>query len=156
MTTLRPRTDGVVTIRSTTSARDAARRMRDTGVGALVVVDDEGHPVGVVTDRDLALHVLRSGLDPEATPAVAATEGTELTSAPVGVDIHEAARRMRAGGVRRLPLVDAEGRVTAIVTADDVLCMVAEEFELLAAAVGREIERETGPEARGSSTFGTE
>lgn len=156
MTTLHPRTDGVVTIGPATSARDAARRMRDAGVGALVVVDDDGHPLGVVTDRDLALHVLRLGLDPDATPAVEATGDAELTSAPFGIDIHEAARRMRAGGVRRLPLVDEAGRVTAIVTADDVLCLVAEEFELLATAVGREIERETGPEPLGSSTFGRE
>lgn len=156
MTTLQPRADGVVTIGRQASARHAARRMRDAGVGALVVVDDDGHPQSVVTDRDIALHVLRLGLDPETTPAIDAVGEVELTSAPYGVDIHEAARRMRAGGVRRLPLVDDQGRITAIVTADDVLCAVAEEFDLLAAAVGRGIERETGADAHGSNTFGTE
>lgn len=156
MTTLHPRIDGVVTIGREATARDAARRMRDAGVGALVVLDDEGSPQGVVTDRDLALHVLRLGLDPEATPAIDSAGEDELVSAPYGIDIHEAARRMRAAGVRRLPLVDADGRATAIVTADDVLCAIAEEFDLLAAAVGRGIERETDPDARGSSTFGME
>ena len=42
----------------TTSARYAARMMHESHIGSLVVIDDKRRPVGVVTDRDLALYVL--------------------------------------------------------------------------------------------------
>jgi len=47
------------------SALDAAQRMRDRQVGTLVVIDAE-HPVGIVTDRDLTVRVLATGVDPKA------------------------------------------------------------------------------------------
>ncbi len=46
---------------------DAARRMRERRVGTLVILDDAGKPVGLVTDRDLALRVVAAGGDPRAT-----------------------------------------------------------------------------------------
>ena len=48
------------------SVLDAATRMRDRQVGALIVVDDMT-PVGILTDRDLTVRVLAAGLDPQAT-----------------------------------------------------------------------------------------
>lgn len=47
----------------------AAQRMRQLDVGALPVCDGEGHPVGIVTDRDIVVKVVGVGLNPRATTA---------------------------------------------------------------------------------------
>ncbi|MGH3427208.1 MAG: CBS domain-containing protein, partial [Mycobacteriales bacterium] len=60
---------GRVCIRSvdTTGAResavDAARRMREQQVGTLIVVDEAAHPMGLITDRDIAMRVVAAGSD---------------------------------------------------------------------------------------------
>lgn len=45
------------------SALDAARRMRERQTGTLIVVDDRAQPMGLVTDRDLAMRVVAAGCD---------------------------------------------------------------------------------------------
>jgi CBS domain-containing protein len=115
------------------TARAAAQRMEKEGVGCLVVVEDQ-RPVGILTDRDLALRLLREKLDSGAVRV------RELMHAPV-VTVAEdealdvALRTMRAAAVRRLPLVDAEGRLVGIVTVDDLLRMVTTELGDLAEAL---------------------
>ena len=136
----------VETIDATTSAREAARRMREARVGSLVVVDEQGRALSIVTDRDLALHVLRAGLDPATVPALADGAPAPVT-ASVGLSPHELARRMRAEGVRRLPLVDERGVVVGIVAADDILCTFADQLGLLAETVERAVDRELGTPA---------
>jgi len=136
----------VVTVLATASAREAARRMREARVGSLVVVDGEGRAVSIVTDRDLALRVLRAGLDPAEAPALGDDAPAPVT-APVGLSPHELARRMRAEGVRRLPLVDEAGVVVDLVSADDVLCTFAGQLRMLAETVGRAGDREPDPAA---------
>ena len=116
-----------------TTALEAARLMRRRHVGDLVVVDDpdEGRvPLGVVTDRDLAVEVLGNGLDPQTTtagmlmqrPVVIASESEETA---------QAIERMRTHGVRRVPVVDARGAVVGIVTLDDLLRHLADEARAL-------------------------
>lgn len=101
--------------------RDAALRMRDEGVGSVVVVR-ERKPVGILTDRDLALQVVAGGTDPD-TPV------SEIMSQPVltveeDIGILEPLRLMGREGIRRIPLVDAAGRVTGIVALDDYLTLI--------------------------------
>lgn len=115
------------------SAIEAARQMRQRHVGDLIVVDDpdEGRvPLGIVTDRDLAVEVLGADRDPATTtvgslmrrPVVIAAESEE--AAPV-------IERMRAHGVRRIPVVDDRGAVSGIVTLDDMLRHLADETRAL-------------------------
>lgn len=147
----------VATIRPETSARQAARLMRDRKVGSVVVVDEEHKPLAILTDRDLALNVLRNGLNPADAPAVTAEIlSRPLITAPETIDLQGLARLMRSGGVRRLPLVNAEGRVTGICTSDDVLCSLAARLQLLASAVGHGRELESTCNTCGSLTFGAE
>lgn len=147
----------VATIGPTASARQAARLMRDRGVGSVVVVDEQCKPLAIVTDRDLALHVLRNGLDPARAPAMSAEMlSRPLITAPETIDLQAAARLMRSGGVRRLPLVDAEGRVTGIRTSDDMLCSLTARFDLLASAVGHGRDLEFTCNTCSSTTFGAE
>ncbi|MFO0668386.1 MAG: CBS domain-containing protein [Polyangiaceae bacterium] len=102
-----------------TSVIEAARVMREKRVGCLVVVR-EGRPVGVVTDRDLALRVLAEGRDPR-TSTVADIVTYDPIVVGVGDALETALEKMRVHGVRRLPIVSSEGKVVGVVTADDVM-----------------------------------
>ena len=109
------------------TVRAAAERMAKENVGALVVVDAKKKPVGIVTDRDLALRVVAKGLD-----SARATVGDVMTSHPRWTSectpIEDAVATMRTLGVRRLPVVDAKERLIGIVSVDDVLELVTEEL----------------------------
>jgi CBS domain-containing protein len=116
------------TARPDESVQDAAKRMDAAGVGCVVVVDELSKPVGLLTDRDVALHVLRHRVDPaRATVAELMREPVVTLSerAPIAV----AARFMRQHGLRRIPVVDNEtGVLTGIVAADDLLQLVSAEL----------------------------
>lgn len=109
------------------SVRSAAGRMHAGRVGTLVVVDNGVRPIGIVTDRDLALRVLGAGLD-ASTPV-----GDVMSPAPSGVSnstpIEDALRLMRAGRFRRVPVVDSEGKLAGLLSLDDILDLLAEEFK---------------------------
>ena len=96
-----------------------ARQLEDRNVGSILVVRD-GKPVGILTDRDLVLRIMRKGLDPGGVRA------EEIMSRPVVVAPDEmlpieAAARMRENRIRRLPIVDGEGRLVGILTLDDLV-----------------------------------
>lgn len=116
---------------------DAARRMRERRVGTLVVVDGVGRPVGLVTDRDLAVRVLADGRDPRRTSVA---EVMTFRPRTVGEDtpIEAALSLMRSGGFRRLPVVNDDEKLVGIVSLDDVLALLAEEFASIGALLDRE------------------
>ena len=101
----------------------AARRMRDFRVGCVVVVRD-ARPVGILTDRDLAVRVIAEGRDPETT-LVSDVVTYEAATLPREAGIDTAVRVMSERGVRRLPIVTETGNVTGIVTADDLIVLLA-------------------------------
>ncbi|MAF65326.1 MAG: hypothetical protein CMJ84_06670 [Planctomycetes bacterium] len=137
------------------SAREAAQRMRDTHVGSLVVVDGDDRPLGVVTDRDIALHVLPTGLDGARCSVGDCMSGPAITLNS-NASLCEASRLMRTSGVRRLPIIDGEGKLVGIVTADDLVAMIARQVQQLPAAVFRGFENELVGEPPGSVVFGRE
>jgi CBS domain-containing protein len=98
-------------------AVDAARAMATENVGSLPVVDGD-ELVGMVTDRDLVLHVLAKDLDPHKV-----TVADVCTSDPVVASPEEpltiALERMAAEQVRRLPVVE-DGRLVGILAQADV------------------------------------
>lgn len=119
------------------SVQVAAGRMRDRKVGSLVVCDAAKHPVGVLTDRDLAIRVVAAGRDPGAT----AVEEV-MTRSPHCLreesPIEEALRLMRTVPCRRLPVVDAAEELAGVVSLDDVLSLLAEEFRDVGTILNRE------------------
>ncbi len=122
----------VATAATGESVSAGAARMAQFGVGSLVVVDEDRNPVGILTDRDVALRAVGAGLDPGATPV------SQVMSAPVrSVDestpIEEALAVMERGGVRRLVVTGEGGILAGIFALDDALELIAEEV----ARVGR-------------------
>lgn len=127
-------TNNVVTCDSKTTASEAAILMRQKHVGDVVVVDtpqDGGVPLGIVTDRDLAVEVLGQGLDPTKI-RVGSLMHSPVVIANEAEDSSQAIERMRSNGVRRLPVVAGEGEVVGIVTLDDLLrVLIADAGSLL-------------------------
>jgi CBS domain-containing protein len=134
----------VVFIGRLESCADAARLMREHHVGSLVVVEQEGArrvPVGIITDRDLAVGVMALGLDAEKT----LVEGV-MRNKPAVVREDEGLGRavslMRSQGVRRLPVVDASGALVGLLAADDLIELLGEELSGLGAMIARGPRRE--------------
>lgn len=129
------------TIEPSCTIREAARQMLEHSVGALVVTDASGTtPLHIVTDRDLVV-MLGEGLDPDVA-TVACLAHKPLQTIEVGASVAEAAHRMREAGVRRLPLVDAEGRLVGIVSLDDVLVDLGREMADIERTIRSEISHE--------------
>ncbi|OGA60857.1 MAG: hypothetical protein A3G81_24075 [Betaproteobacteria bacterium RIFCSPLOWO2_12_FULL_65_14] len=124
----------VVFVARNESCAQAARLMREHHVGSLVVVqrDDRRIPVGMLTDRDLAVGVMALGLDPEKTIAEAAMR-PDVVVAREDEGIGRAIALMRNRGVRRLPVVNEAGELVGILAADDLIELFAEEMTGLAA-----------------------
>jgi CBS domain-containing protein len=116
------------------SIREAAKRMDARGVGCLVVVDAEGKPVGMLTDRDLVMRGLRRRRDPDST-TVGELMHDDVTRVREAAPLEVAIRRMRSDAVRRIPVVDDAGRLVGILAADDVLQLAASELAGVAEAI---------------------
>ena len=127
------------------STLEAAKLMRQHHVGDLVVVDDNKGvkvPVGIITDRDLVVEIMATGLDPAAiTVGDVMTPGLAVVKEDAG--LYESIQYMRAVGVRRLPVVNANGGLVGILTLDDMLELLAEEMTTLAKLVKHEHKKET-------------
>lgn len=120
-----------VTARPTESVGTCARRMHDEHVGCLVVVEDSDgtvFPVGMLTDRDIAIEVVAFGLDPATM-----TAGDVMSERPAVVeeddDLLDALAHMRERGVRRLPVVRPDGALSGMLALDNLLEALGEEID---------------------------
>jgi CBS domain-containing protein len=101
-----------------TDVYSAVRALEDNHIGSIVVHDGSG-VVGIVTDRDLALRVESSGLDPLQT-TLRDVMTTDVATLPPMATIDEAAHLMRDRHIRRIPIVHGS-EVLGLVTLDDLL-----------------------------------
>jgi CBS domain-containing protein len=118
MTTARDiMTEDAQCARADETLTDAARKMRDLGVGALPICGEDDRLKGVLTDRDIVVRCVAEGADPTATPVSELAEGKPVT---IGADdpIDEALRTMIEYGVRRLPVIDGDRLVGMVSQAD--------------------------------------
>lgn len=142
----------VRTIDARDTLRAAAVRMAEEGVGCLVALLGS-HPRAIVTDRDLALRVLRDGLDPDTTRVVDAF-GTDPLVMHETSPLRAAAALMRRKSVRRIPIVNADEALVGILTSDDILRVVASELAGVAAAVAAQAPAERRPAPPGAAPEG--
>ena len=115
----------------------AARRMRDHRVGSLVVVEGEPggrRPIGILTDRDIVVYAVADG-GALGERTVRACMNPNLVTAREREGLLEVIRRMRVHGIRRIPVVDEGGLLQGILSVDDVLDVLAEEVDDLAAVL---------------------
>jgi signal-transduction protein with cAMP-binding, CBS, and nucleotidyltransferase domain len=109
-------TPGPIGVDYDQSVGEAARAMRDWGVGAILVVSN-GSLYGLVTDRDLVVRAVAEerGADEPVGPLSSAN----LIGVDADADVHEAMRLMRQHGVRRLPVLE-DGQIAGIVSLGDL------------------------------------
>jgi IMP dehydrogenase len=98
-----------------TTVSEARRKMTDLDVGGLMVTDPEGILLGVVTTRDVLL-----APDPLAPVAEVMTPRERLFVAGQGESFENARQTLYAHRIEKLPLVDAQGRVAGLITAQDL------------------------------------
>ncbi|MET8581456.1 CBS domain-containing protein [Streptomyces collinus] len=127
-------THRVVALRTGAGFKDIARTMREWGVSALPVLDDAGRVVGVVSEADLLPNVHKE----DAVTAGELMSAPAVTVAP-GVALARAARIMARGRVKRLPVVDREGRLKGIVSRSDLLKVFLRDDADIAGEVRREV-----------------
>jgi CBS domain-containing protein len=127
-------TTEVVTANPLDGFKEVARRLYETGVSALPVVDEDGRVLGVVSEGDLLvkeggehkgslLHPKKTRrLTSKAEATVAAQAMTEpAVTITADATVAEAARVMYKRGVKRLPVVDSDGRLLGVVSRHDVI-----------------------------------
>lgn len=127
-----------------TSIPEAAQLMRQHHVGDLVVVDmidGKRVPVGIVTDRDIVIEIVAKSMDFNNF-SVGDIMSPQLVTVQRNEGVLETLRLMRSKGIRRIPIVDGEGQLEGIVSADDMLDLLAEEISELSKVPPRERARE--------------
>jgi CBS domain-containing protein len=142
----------VVTALPDETVVEAARRMTDLNVGDLIVVEDqpfgEPRPMGIVTDRDLVVHVLaRPERIPEMT-TVADVMQRDLVIAMEDEDVEVVVGRMRAHVIRRIPIINRLGELQGVLSIDDVLGWLRDQIQSTAKLLERQGQ---GPEHRGAT-----
>lgn len=135
----------VITTTRDASIQHVASIMRDQHVGCVIIIEEiAGHvsPVGILTDRDIVVEVLAQDI-----PVSNVNAGDVMSFALLKVNeddsVSEVAVRMRARGVRRVPVVTPSGELIGILALDDILGHLSEELSLLATAIRREVEQES-------------
>jgi len=132
-------TKPVVTASAQMTVEQAARVMRSKNVGALVVVN-AGRPVGMLTDRDVAVEVVATGMDPDT-----ARVGDVMRKRPITIredlGIFDAARVFAKTGVRRLPVVTKSGVLVGVIAVDDLIMLLGNEMGHMAGALSAGLRR---------------
>ena len=100
----------------------AASIMRDEDTGIVPVIDNEQSQrvVGVVTDRDLCMNVVAEGRDPRSVTIEACMTTTVVTCSP-NDSVEKATELMKENQIRRIPVVDEQGRIQGVVSMADLI-----------------------------------
>ncbi len=93
----------------------ARAALAERGIGGVVIVDSERRPVGIVTTRDLLF-----APDAEQPVTAVMTPRERLVTAPQGISLEEAKRLLHEHRIEKLPLIDAQGRLAGLITAQDI------------------------------------
>ncbi|MEU9015618.1 CBS domain-containing protein [Streptomyces sp. NPDC048479] len=118
MTTAREiMTEGAECIGADESVLEAAKKMKQLGVGALPICGTDNRLKGMLTDRDIVVKVLGAGKDPSSVTAGELAQGEAVT---IGADddAEEILRTMTQHKVRRLPVIDGHDLVGMVAQAD--------------------------------------
>lgn len=104
------------TISSESSIDQARQRMEEDDIGGLMVVDDDNYLLGIVTNRDVLL-----ALEGDVSVSQVMTPREKLITASQDETFEEARRKLYEHRIEKLPLVDKEGRLAGLITAQDII-----------------------------------
>jgi len=135
-------TKGVVTLKASDSAAQAAKLMKKNNVGSVIVLE-EGKAVGISTERDIAFKVVAEGKDAKKVKA-RSIMGAPLKVVKASEVLNEAALLLKAHRIKRLPVVNDEGKLVGIITEDDFLRIYPGYLDIIKEATAiREFEKTT-------------
>jgi CBS domain-containing protein len=97
----------------------AAHAMWDWDIGCLVVIDPHRRPIGMITDRDLAMAAYTQGV-PLRDALVSSAMATQLITCYPGTSVHELEIKLQEAQIRRVPVVNSAGILIGIVTLADI------------------------------------
>ena len=121
-------TKNVKTCQEECKVKDAVQIMNDYNCGFVPVINKDNQLSGVVTDRDIAIHALLDGKDPEQMK-IGEFMTKSIISAHPNDNIDLAIREMKENKVRRIPVVDDNNKVVGIISLGDVAVLSGEEHE---------------------------
>jgi len=116
----------VITVAPNESVRVAAKRLADNEVGTLVILDAHERPIGIITDRDVAVRCVARDLDPDTT-SVAAVMTSPVMAVTEATPIEDALTKMARVKARRLVVTGRREKLVGILALDDVLELLVEE-----------------------------
>ncbi len=112
-------TRDVCTCSQEDSLEDAARVMWDSDVGCLVVTDGERRPIGMITDRDIAMAAYTQGV-PLRDASVGSAMAREVVTCSSSTSLNTVENKMRTAQIRRVPVIDSDGKLIGIVALGDI------------------------------------
>jgi CBS domain-containing protein len=127
----------VVTAAPEDTVATVAHLMQNHNVGTVVLVEGE-KPVGIITDRDVAISLGAQGISPEAEAESIMT--SYIRTIPDDTGLFTLTQCMKEYEVRRLPIVDSEGHLVGLVSFDDLLPILGRELYNLAEGMERGLE----------------
>lgn len=105
---------------------DAAKLMKKKHIGTVVVCEGD-KPLGIVTDRDIVIHVVADGRDPRQVRVKDVMSSGPVT-AKEDLGLFEAIHLMEKESVRRLIVIDDEGHLCGLLSTDDLVRMLGQEI----------------------------
>lgn len=130
--------EDVVTATPDDPLTEVAEMMAREDVGTVVVTEDQ-RPIGLVTDRMIAMKLTETPDLSELTAGDVMTE--DLVTIDQDDTIFDAIQTLGGSGIRRAPVVDEEGNLAGIVSFDDVIVLLAEELDQVSDIVQQQIDR---------------
>jgi CBS domain-containing protein len=119
----------VIIIDENAPVNKAATLMEKDDLGCVIVADEKGKPLGILTERDLVVRVLAKNVRPDSIEAKNAMTSPLITIEP-DATINEAARRMSRLNIRRLGVV-YKGQLVGLLSSKDILGVMPELIEII-------------------------
>lgn len=117
----------LICVEPTTKLTEVAKRMADQNIGSVLVLSENDKPRGIITDRDIVVRCIAKNLDVnDTTVEQVLTENLQFCHEDS--PISEVIKKMHDSGVRRLPVVDRNGKAVGIVSFGAVLAALTEEL----------------------------
>ncbi len=117
----------LVTILPSATVHEAALKMKEYGVGSVLVVEEGWKLRGILTDRDIAIKVAADGKEPGVTPARDIMTKDPITI-DAGADLDSALKTMKKATIRRLPVTE-DGKLVGLLSSADLAAEIKEEFD---------------------------